>query len=152
MPRDARSATVARARRACSEAVVRVPVACRSQVAGRAASRRQARRTRSELLAFHSRYYSALIMQLCCLDAEPLETLEKWVSDAFAAAPNLNIERPTAATALPPMAPGALPLAPLAQGGPTALGAVVPAAPAERRRRVCATDRLLSSARPPRCL
>lgn len=76
--------------------------------------------TRSELLAFHSRYYSASIMQLCCLGAEPLETLERWVSAAFAEAPNLRIERPTAATALPPMAPGTLPLAlcvtPLAQG------------------------------------
>lgn len=39
---------------------------------------------RAALLDFHSRHYSANVMKLCILGAEPLEKLQEWAVDMFA--------------------------------------------------------------------
>lgn len=65
---------------------------------------------RAELLAFHSRYYSANLMTGVIIGREPLETLQEWALDSFGPVANRAIERPRVRSDLPPMAPAALPL------------------------------------------
>lgn len=65
---------------------------------------------RAELLAFHSRYYSANLMTGVIIGREPLETLQEWALEAFGLVANRAIERPRVRSDLPPMAPAALPL------------------------------------------
>ena len=61
---------------------------------------------RKTLLDFHAAYYSANLMSTVTIGKEPLDTLEKWTRQAFGAAPNLGIERPSIA----PSTPGTLPI------------------------------------------
>ena len=49
-----------------------------------------AARLREELLAFHSRWYSANLMGLCVLGSESLDRLTQLVVDLFAPVRNLN--------------------------------------------------------------
>eukprot|EP01127_Copromyxa_protea_P008826 TRINITY_DN2034_c0_g1_i1.p1 TRINITY_DN2034_c0_g1~~TRINITY_DN2034_c0_g1_i1.p1 ORF type:complete len:979 (-),score=187.89 TRINITY_DN2034_c0_g1_i1:64-2946(-) len=49
---------------------------------------------RDKLIEFHNNNYSANIMKLCILGAEPLETLEEWAREMFSAIPNKNLEIP----------------------------------------------------------
>ncbi|KAI2637372.1 peptidase M16 inactive domain-containing protein [Xylaria nigripes] len=46
---------------------------------------------RQKFMDFHAKYYSANIMKLCVLGAEPLDVLETWVADLFSGIPNKNL-------------------------------------------------------------
>lgn len=48
---------------------------------------------RTNLINFHEKYYSANLMKLCILGAEPLETLESWAREIFSEIPNKNYSR-----------------------------------------------------------
>ncbi|KAF9941217.1 Insulinase (Peptidase M16) [Modicella reniformis] len=49
---------------------------------------------RDELIAFHSKYYSANIMKLVILGREPLDQLAEWAIEKFSAVRNLGIAPP----------------------------------------------------------
>lgn len=52
--------------------------------------------TRAELLAFHEKYYSANIMNLCICGPYSVEVLEKWTVELFSQIKNKKIEHPSA--------------------------------------------------------
>lgn len=50
--------------------------------------------TRAQLLAFHSKYYSANLMNLCVIAPYPADLLQEWVVQLFSAIPNYKREDP----------------------------------------------------------
>jgi len=50
---------------------------------------------RALLLKFYKEHYSANLMKLCVLGAEPLDTLEQWVRASFSDVPNCGRPRPS---------------------------------------------------------
>ncbi|KAI1492445.1 peptidase M16 inactive domain-containing protein [Biscogniauxia mediterranea] len=46
---------------------------------------------RQKFIDFHAKHYSANRMKLCVLGREPLDVLEKWVSELFSNVPNKNL-------------------------------------------------------------
>jgi insulysin len=49
---------------------------------------------REAFMKFHETYYSANLMKLVVLGREPLEQLEQWVVEKFAAVKNKNLKAP----------------------------------------------------------
>ena len=72
--------------------------------------RRTAVDVRAELLRFHSTYYSSSLMTAVIIGREPLDILQAWAHEAFAAVPNRAIERPRATSHTLPVAPSELPI------------------------------------------
>lgn len=48
---------------------------------------------RSELIKFHSKYYSSNLMTMCILGAESLDILQSYVEEMFATVPNKNTDK-----------------------------------------------------------